>query len=134
MKAAGVTEDMAKGANMIVIFGWSIVFAFLIAFSMEPMVVQQFQTYAMLSTQPDSGDPNSESSMMLKRFMELYGNSYRTFGHGAFHGILLGIGMALPIIGTNALFERKGAKYIFINAGYWTLSMALMGGVLCAFS
>ena len=52
-------------------------------------------------------------------FMADYGTAHRTFGHGALHGIMSGIFVALPIIGTNALFERKGAKYILINSGYW---------------
>ena len=38
------------------------------------------------------------------------------------------------VIGINALFERKGFKYIAINAGYWILCLGLMGGVLCAFA
>jgi len=42
--------------------------------------------------------------------------------------------LALPIVGIPALFERKGFNYIAINAGYWIVSMALMGGVLCAFT
>jgi hypothetical protein len=32
------------------------------------------------------------------------------------------------------LFERKGFRYIAINGGYWIISMALMGGIICAFS
>ena len=44
-----------------------------------------------------------------------YGDAFRTFKHGALHGTIAGIFIALPIIGTNALFERKSAKYIFIN-------------------
>jgi len=39
--------------------------------------------------------------------------------------------VALPIIGTNALFERKSAKYIFINAGYWIVTLGVMGAIIC---
>jgi hypothetical protein len=39
--------------------------------------------------------------------------------------------LVLPVIGTNALFERKSGKYIFINWGYWAVSMTLMGGTIC---
>ncbi len=66
--------------------------------------------------------------------MEQYGTNFRTFKHGAFHGAIGGIMLALPIVGTNALFERKGVKYIAINAGFWIISMALMGGIICAFA
>ena len=60
------------------------------------------------------------------------GTEFQTFKHGAFHGALLGILLALPILGTNALFERKSLSYILINAGYWIATMAVMGGILCA--
>jgi len=64
-------------------------------------------------------------------FLAKYGTWYRTFKHGAFHGILTGVFFVLPVLGTNALFERKGWKYILINAVYWTLTLALMGGIIC---
>ncbi|WP_308224826.1 DUF1761 domain-containing protein [Flavobacterium sp. J372] len=31
----------------------------------------------------------------------------------------------------NALFERKSAKYVLINAGYFIVSLAIMGGIIC---
>jgi len=132
MQATGMTEEKAKGANMIVTFGLTILFSFFVAIILQLLVIHQVHVMSLLTHQPDSADPNSESSLMLKKFMELYGSSYRTFKHGAFHGTIAGIMLALPIIGTNALFERRGFKYVAINAGYWIVSMALMGGVLCA--
>jgi hypothetical protein len=45
-----------------------------------------------------------------------------------------GLTLALPIIGINALFERRGFKYIAINVGYWVVSMAIMGGIICQFA
>lgn len=134
MKAADLTEEKLKNANMAKILILSFIFMFFLAFVMQMLVIHQIHTMAILYNQPDSADPNSTSMKLMKQFMELYGNSYRTFKHGAFHGTFAGIMIALPIIGTNALFERKGFKYIAINAGYWIISMALMGGVICAFS
>ena len=64
-------------------------------------------------------------------FMSDYGMAYRSYGHGALHGAMSGVFIALPIIGTNALFERKGAKYIFINSGYWIATMTVMGSIVC---
>jgi hypothetical protein len=134
MRAAGITPEMAKGANMALIFGLSILFAFFIAFSMMGIAVQQLQTAAILQTQPGFSEPGSESSEMLKKFMELYGRSYRTFGHGVLHGVLTGLFFIMPVIGTNALFERKGFKYVAINSGYWIVSLALMGGIISKFA
>jgi hypothetical protein len=64
--------------------------------------------------------------------MNLKGNDFRTFKHGALHGFFSGLFIALPILGTNALFEQKGWKYILINVGCWTITLALMGGLLYA--
>jgi len=76
----------------------------------------------------------SEATALLAKMKELYWDSYRTFKHGTFHGTLAGLLLATPIVGVKALFERKGFRYIAINGGYWIVSMALMGGIICAFS
>ncbi|MCB1147601.1 MAG: DUF1761 family protein, partial [Leptospiraceae bacterium] len=38
------------------------------------------------------------------------------------------------LMATAAMFERRGTKYIFINWGYWAITITLMGGVICEFS
>jgi hypothetical protein len=134
MEATGLSEEKIKGANMAKIFGLTYLFSLFLTFSLQMLVIHQIHTVSLLTHQPDSADPNSEASQMLKKFMELFGTSYRTFKHGAFHGTLAGIMLALPIVGINALFERKSFKYIAINAGYFTVAFALMGGILCAFA
>lgn len=63
--------------------------------------------------------------------MANYGENYRTFKHGALHGAMTGIFIALPILATQAMFERKSLKYVLINAGYWIITLALMGGIVC---
>ena len=62
--------------------------------------------------------------------MDLVGTSHRTFKHGAFHGVLTGLFVITPILATSAMFERKGFKYIAINAGYWIICLAIMGGIV----
>jgi hypothetical protein len=44
---------------------------------------------------------------------------------------MTGIFIALPILATQAMFERKSLKYVLINAGYWIITLALMGGIVC---
>jgi len=75
------------------------------------------------------GDP--EVKALFDMLMERFGTEFRTFKHGALHGVIAGLFIVLPVLGTNALFERKGWKYILINVGYWTLTLALMGGIIC---
>ena len=125
MEAAGMTEEKIKGGNMAKIFGLAFVFALLLAVQLMQMTNHQWGAFGMVGGDPTTALPSFEA------FMADYGGAYRTFKHGAFHGIMAGIFVALPIIGTNALFERKSAKYIFINAGYWIVTLAVMGAILC---
>lgn len=134
MKAAEVSEEKMKGANMLVIFGVSFLLSFFLAMTLQFMVIHQWSIYSILANEPGIKDPNSEVGMMVQNFMSKYGNNFRTFKHGALHGTIAGIMIALPILGVNALFERKGFKYIAINVGFWTVCLALMGGIICAFA
>jgi len=133
MKASGLDEEKLKGANMMVIFGVSLVLSFLLAFSIQFMVIHQWGVFSTLAT-PENTGSTSELGMVYADFMSKYGTNFRTFKHGAFHGVLAGITMVLPILGTNAMFERKGFKYIAVNVGYWMITMGLMGGIICQFA
>ncbi len=133
MKAADVSPEKMKGANMMVIFGVSLLLSFLLAMELQFLVIHQFSVYSILANEPGIKDPNSDISKYLSDFMLKYGNNFRTFKHGAFHGTIAGIMLSLPIIGINSLFERKGFKYIAINVGFWIVCMALMGGFICAY-
>lgn len=57
---------------------------------------------------------------------------FDTFGHGAFHGLILGVFFAVPILVTNGLFEMRNLKNLAINALYWVITLMFMGGVLDA--
>lgn len=111
---------------MAKIFGLALLFALMIATVMPANVIHQTGALSMLGGSAEGALPSYAA------FMADYGNEFRTFKHGVFHGVLIGIFFALPLIGTNALFERKGAKYIFINSGYWIVTLAIMGGIICA--
>jgi hypothetical protein len=132
-KATGLTDDQIKNANMPLIMGVSLLLSFLLAVQVNFLVVHQAHIYSVVMDEPAFKDPNSALSLMLKDFMEQYGNNFRTFKHGAFHGTLASVFFMLPILATNALFERKSFKYIAINAGYWTITLAIMGGIICQF-
>jgi hypothetical protein len=133
MKAADINEDKMKGAKMGLIFGLAYVFSLLVAVALIPATIHQAHLFSIFAGNPDARVEGSETQLLLKGLMEKYGTNFRTFKHGAFHGTLLGFFTALPIIGTNALFERKGFAYVAINAGFWIVNMLLMGGVICGF-
>lgn len=125
MKAAGITEEQIKGGNMAKIFILALIFAFLLAMTMMQMTIHQTGALSLV------GGDASKALPSYVAFMADYGSDFRTFKHGALHGVMAGIFVALPIIGTNALFERKSAKYIFINSGYWIVTLGIMGAIIC---
>lgn len=126
MRESGLTEEQLKGANMLKIFGLTLVFAFLIGMILQFMVIHQFGALGLTGGDPTKALPSYHA------FMEDYGNAYRTFKHGMLHGSMTGVLLALPIVGINALFERKSWKYILINGGFWIVCLTLMGGIICA--
>lgn len=132
MKEAGLNEDSMKGFNMAKTFILTYILSVLICTALMPMVIHQMGVFSMVMNEPGMKDPNSEISMWLNGIMDKYGNNFRTFKHGALHGTLAGIFLGLPIMGINAMFERKSWKYVFINAGFWAVCLALMGGIICA--
>ena len=132
MKAAGLDEEKLKGANMAVIFSVSFVLSFLLAFFVQPMVIHQFHIMSSFyDYQEQIKDIATPEGALFKQVMDLVGSGHRTFGHGMLHGVMSGLFIVMPIIATNAMFERKGFKYIAINAGYWIITIGIMGGIVC---
>ena len=43
----------------------------------------------------------------------------------------LGMFVVLPVLSIIAMFEKKSVKYVAINAGYWVVTLAIMGGIIC---
>ena len=131
MRECGLDEEKIKGANMAVIFGLSFIFALMLAFVMQMLTVHQLHVGSLLANHSEElKDPASSVSVLLKNIMDNYGNEFRTFKHGAFHGFLSALFIVLPVMATNAMFERKSWKYIWINWGYWAISFMIMGGIV----
>ncbi len=103
MQAAGLTDQDLKSSNMAKIFGISLLMSVLVS-------------YFLLFNVDGPGQEGA----------------FDTFKHGAFHGTALGLLVALPVITINGLFDRRNAKYILINAGFWIACLALMGGIIDA--
>ena len=122
-------EELRKG-NMLKIFGLTYVFSLMITMIEMGLTIHQSGAIAMVG-----GPPLIENAKpSFTAFMADYGTVYRTFKHGALHGFMSGLFFAFPIVGINGLFEKKSWKYIFINAGYWLVTLTLMGGIICQFA
>ena len=126
MNESGITEEKMKGANMAMIFGMAVVYAFFISFILQMLTIHQFGALGMIGGDPSVAKPSYEA------FMSDYGDAFRTFKHGALHGFMTGLFLAIPIIGTNALFERRSWKYTLVSGGFWVVCFMIMGGIICA--
>jgi hypothetical protein len=125
MREAGLTEEQLKKGNMLKIFGLTLILSVLISMVVMMLTIHQIGAMGMVGGDPTTALPSYQV------FMDDYGMAYRTFKHGAFHGFLAGLFFALPLIAINGLFEHKNAKYIFINSGYWIVSLMIMGAIIC---
>ncbi|MFC5194231.1 MULTISPECIES: DUF1761 domain-containing protein [Bizionia] len=128
MRESGLTSETLKGGNMFVIFVLTLLFSILIAFILQFLTIHQTGALGMI------GGNVSEALPSYTAFMNDYGLAFRTFKHGALHGCMAGVLFVFPILAITALFERKSWKYIFINSGYWIISLTIMGGIVCAWN
>lgn len=130
IKESGVSMDDGKKVNMPLIFGLTYVFSFLLSVALHLLTIHQFAFSSLAMPEMNFTDPDNLAPT-LKNAAEMSAEKFRTFRHGAITGIIDGIVLVLPIIGVNALFERKSWKYILINVGFWTVCISIMGGVIC---
>lgn len=130
MAETGMTPEKGKEMNMIKVFSITYLMSFFIAFLLQPIVIHQYGVFSVLMDEPGFNDPNSEMGMYFSDFMAKYGDNFRTFKHGVFHGVFTGLLLVTPIMTINALFEGKGFKYIAINGGYWIVCLGIMGGLI----
>ena len=134
MAAANMTPEKIQSGNMPLIFGTAYVLSCFLAFTLLFMSVHQTGVYQLLNGVEGFEVPGTEATTFYESFIAKYGSLHRGFGHGMVHGAIAGFMFALPVLATNALFERKGLKYILVNCGYWIVCTTLMGGVLCQFA
>ncbi|MBT8233309.1 MAG: DUF1761 domain-containing protein [Saprospiraceae bacterium] len=72
-------------------------------------------------------------SYYLYRYVGYHPEEEQTFTHSAFHGAQIALMTAVPVLISNSLFEKKNWTNILINASYWTLTFAIIGGVMSLF-
>ena len=127
MREAGFTREQSEKGNMFKIFGLTFVYSLMIAFMMPALVIHQMGALSLIGGPTFIG--TAKPSYLA--FMADYGDAFRTFKHGALHGFMSGVFLALPIISINGLFEQKSWKYMAIQAGYWIVILTIMGSIIC---
>lgn len=131
MNQMGFTEESLKDTNMVKTLVICYILSILIALALMPMVIHQMGVYSTLAGEPGFAEQSGDAFAYFENFVNTYGDRFRTFKHGAFHGVLNGLFLVMPILGTIALFEKKSFKYVAINSGYWIVTLAIMGGIIC---
>ena len=96
-----MTDEKMKQANMAVISIISLITAFMMAFFLLGF----------------NNSPGQEGE-------------FDSFGHGAFHGLILTVFIVLPVLVSKGLYEQRSWKVILLNVIYWGITLALMGGVV----
>jgi hypothetical protein len=123
MNETGMTEEKAKQSNLLKVFGLTIFYSLLLSTIMPSLVIHQMGVLGVF----EGNDKNPE----FIEFMNLHGDAFRTFKHGALHGFISGVFFALPITAINSLFEQKSWKFILVTSGYWIVSLTIMGAIIC---
>jgi len=129
MATNGFRESDLEGGNMALIFGLSYLLGVFLSFAMGGIVIHQTNVFQMMIPEALEAGP---AQQQFNDLMAQYGDHHRSFSHGALHGGVITLFFVLPIIAINALFERRGGKYIGIHTGYWFITLCLIGGLLCA--
>ena len=100
------TDEDVKSGNMGLIYGLSLVMALILAIALGPIIEG-------LHAHSAEG-------------------SFHTFKHGMLHGAMISFFVSIPVLVSNSLFQKNSLKNILINAAYWMLTMAIMGGIIDA--
>ena len=136
MTAAGMTEEKMKTGNMPLIFGLSFVLSIVLSFTYTMMMDHHFAFQAFFRPVVDHGlgvDPTTPFGAELKGLVDGYGVRYSSWTHGLAHSFLLSVFVLIPVMGTNAMFERKSFKYFLMNWGYWAVTIAVMYMIIAQF-
>jgi Protein of unknown function (DUF1761) len=55
---------------------------------------------------------------------------HHTFKHGAYHALMDGALIIVPVIAIGSLYENKSLKYLALTVGYWLLCIVSIGGII----
>lgn len=121
-----MTEEQSNKAIKPIQLAVSVLLNFLLAFGVFITTVHQSHVLAL--TGPDVDAFKGGTALA---FIQEYGENFHTFQHGITHGLFIGLLLfVIPLLGYAVIFERKGFKYLLVNAGFWAISLVLMACVI----
>ena len=129
----GPTKDKMTITNLSIFAVVSVIAGYYIAGSLGGIVIHQHGIYSMLAGVPEVHQKGTELYNTVQGLMDKYGNNFRTFKHGAFHGYRTGLYLVLPFLVIFGLLDGRKICWILVHAAYATICLALMGGIVCAY-
>lgn len=74
-------------------------------------------------------------ALMMSAFYQMHDASEQVWSHGALHGTMLGLFVAVPVLSVHFSFEGdRGWRNALYHMIYWIISIGLVGSVVFAFS
>ena len=114
-------------SRIVVFFVLSFMYSITIAYQ----VIHQLHFQSLLMNEVGflKGEGNAYKDLIY--IFELYGKNFRSFKHGAFHGLLNSIFIVLPILAYGKLTSASSWRSIFFQWMFWMICGVLMGGIIC---
>jgi len=132
----GLTTEYLQKGNMAILFGLAFVMSLLMAMGQTSIAIHDSFIHGALyyvTNKTMIPEPGSEAAKWLDYYTTTLASTNHRFSHGATHGFLIaGIFVAVPVLVTDALFERRSFKFIMIKIGFWLISLSLMGGIIAS--
>ncbi len=122
MNAAGFTEAQRNEKPSILNLALSLLFNLFISAGLLFLTVHQTAIFSLVGADPELMLSGSAAAIMAE-----HGGNFLTVGHGVAHGAITYVLFFLPIMGTNVLFEKKSIKLLWINSGYWLITLMVLG-------
>ncbi len=95
------------------------------------LIIHQVGFYELFFTDIMRG--SVEAKEVAEAFLAEYGDKHRHFGHGAFHGAILGTFLALPFLAILYLTDGKSLRWVLTHFGYWMITSIVTGGLIAEF-
>ena len=114
-----------SSSSMLFVFG----FMYSIALSYQVIHQLHFQSLLMNEVGFLKGEGNAYKDLIY--IFELYGKNFRSFKHGAFHGLLNSIFIVLPILVYGKYTSASSWRSVIFQWMFWMICGVLMGGVIC---
>ena len=124
-KIANLTDAQASSPVKVTKLLLTLVLNFLLAFGVYNIAVHENGVFTMVG-----GDAEILKTGTAKAFLAEYSGRFLTVGHGMIHGVMACVLFVIPTLGYTTIFDRKSAKYFWVNLGFWLISLIIMGGVI----